>query len=127
MESVEEMKEFENILLNKKEKREQCKTVIKREGGKDIGEHGRRAMRRIITNTLAIKYSWSRQKKTIRFKDLLISKLIVDSMVSAHASTNIKKLEDAIQLWLNHASDREKKRKREKIILHDLKLIWMQT
>ncbi|XP_036140753.1 uncharacterized protein LOC118644928 [Monomorium pharaonis] len=72
-------------------------------------EHVRRIMKRLMTDNLALKYSWSGQKNTIRFKDFLTSKLILESVASVHTSANLKTMEDAIQSWLNHASDRKKK------------------
>jgi len=32
-----------------------------------------------------------------------------ESVASVHTSANLKTMEDAIQSWLNHASDRKKK------------------
>lgn len=49
-------------------------------GGSDPGKFTRAALRYFISNEVALKYSWSGQKNTRKFRDTLISKLIVGKL-----------------------------------------------
>lgn len=55
---------------------------IKMVGGSDPGKFTRAALRYFISNEVALKYSWSGQKNTRKFRDTLISKLIVGKLTS---------------------------------------------
>jgi len=46
-------------------------------GGSDPGKFTRAILRFLMSDELAVQYSWSGQKQTLQFKNTLISKLIV--------------------------------------------------
>lgn len=54
---------------------------IKMIGGSDAGKFTRATLRFLISNQLALQYSWSGQKNTRKFQNTLISQLIVGELI----------------------------------------------
>lgn len=52
-------------------------------GGSDANKFTRATLRFLISDELALQYSWSGQRKTLKFKDTLISQLIVGELISS--------------------------------------------
>lgn len=74
------------------------------------GKFTRATLRFLMSNELAVQYSWSGQRRTIQFKSTLISQLIVET-VSKVKNASRSDIEIFIKKWLQHASDRIKNKK----------------
>jgi len=51
-------------------------------GGSNAGKYTRATLEFLMSNELALDYSWSGQKNTLKFRDTLISKLIVRKLMA---------------------------------------------
>ncbi|KAM0736912.1 hypothetical protein ACS0PU_000005 [Formica fusca] len=108
--TVQEFEQFQENLVTSLEIQKLYIHEIKMVGGSDPGKFTRATLHFLISNELALQYSWSGQKNTRKFRDTLISQLIVET-ISKIKNVPKSDIETIIKKWLQHASDRLKNRK----------------
>ncbi|XP_025264919.1 uncharacterized protein LOC109610045 isoform X2 [Camponotus floridanus] len=108
--TVLELEQFEMHLVKSSEIQKQYIREIQMIGGSDPGKFTRATLRFLMSDKLAVQYSWSGQRRTIQFKSTLISQLIVET-VSKVKNASRSDIEIFIKKWLQHASDRIKNKK----------------
>ncbi|KMQ83236.1 piggybac transposable element-derived protein 4-like isoform x2 protein, partial [Lasius niger] len=75
--TVQEFEQFQENLVTSLELQKLYIREIKMIGGSDPDKFTRAALGYFISNEVALKYSWSGQKNTRKFRETLISQLIV--------------------------------------------------
>ncbi|XP_025160521.1 uncharacterized protein LOC109503823 [Harpegnathos saltator] len=78
-------------------------------GGKDYHDVISYMMKHILTNTLAIQYSWASTKMKDPFKKLRITKCIIDATRTHKNNLTNKEIEDLIARWLILAKQRSER------------------
>lgn len=75
-------------------------------------------MRQIVSNEVAILFSWHGAKKKENFSKLNLCQVILKVIRNAHASVKDEQIYSPIKIWLAHAKermDRKKEKEREKM------------
>ncbi|KYN14587.1 PREDICTED: uncharacterized protein LOC108765755 [Trachymyrmex cornetzi] len=67
-------------------------------------------MRAVISNELAVKYSWYGVKKKQVFSQLEICKVILNVIRKSHTDATDEKISAPIKIWLAHAKERIERR-----------------
>ncbi|XP_024874435.1 uncharacterized protein LOC112459190 [Temnothorax curvispinosus] len=109
LQTVEEFEEFERNLVESLKVQKFYINEIKMIGGSDAGKFTRATLRFLMSNQLAIKYSWSGQRNTLKFQTTRISQLIVET-ISKMKNVPKNDIGIFVKKWLQHASDRIKKK-----------------
>nr|XP_012218125.1 PREDICTED: uncharacterized protein LOC105669643 [Linepithema humile] len=104
LKTVPDFEQFEMNLVESSEIQKQYIREIKMIGGSDPGKFTRAIFLFLMSDELAVQYSWSGQKKTLQLKNTLISQLIVET-VSKVKNACRSDIETFIKKWLQHASD----------------------
>ncbi|XP_050316151.1 uncharacterized protein LOC126750552 isoform X2 [Anthonomus grandis grandis] len=114
---MEKLNTLENVLLNQNEMKKLTK-YLSRVGGSDVSEIVKRLMYKIFTNELGTLFSWDGAKGKLKFKNLRIATVILDT-VRNNPSTKDSTEADVIihvKKWLVRAKERihlENKQKRQ--------------
>ncbi|CAG9824522.1 unnamed protein product [Phaedon cochleariae] len=102
---AEKMKQFEEFLSEKKYFIASIHG-ISRIGGSSPYESARRVFGRLLTNEMAVQYTWLGTKE----KEALVKTKLADVLLKAfekcNASWDVKKAEDAIKKYLRRARER---------------------
>ncbi|KAK5640180.1 hypothetical protein RI129_010991 [Pyrocoelia pectoralis] len=104
--SDEELQLLENLLENE-EVLENAAGELSELGGSCVYDFIKRTLTLILTNDQALKYSWLGRKGKRIFKDLNLSKLLIQSVEKSGLAKTQKDSEIALQSWLRRASDRK--------------------
>ncbi|GAB1867307.1 DUF4806 domain-containing protein [Camponotus japonicus] len=104
--TVQELENFNKLLREDAIARTQYKKIIKNIGGKDVKKHVRQALTLILNDELSCKLSWTGQKKTIKVKDMKFVDIIIETIINSERNCTIFDVQETIQKWLQHASDR---------------------
>nr|XP_033332996.1 uncharacterized protein LOC117224292 [Megalopta genalis]XP_033332997.1 uncharacterized protein LOC117224292 [Megalopta genalis]XP_033332998.1 uncharacterized protein LOC117224292 [Megalopta genalis] len=96
---------FENILNNREEFEDGVQELYKM-GGDNCYQFVKRVLATLITNDLALQYSWMGRKAKKAFNKLNTANLIICAAEKARIAANRKDTEMSIQQWLKRASDR---------------------
>ncbi|XP_078036313.1 uncharacterized protein LOC144469675 [Augochlora pura] len=96
---------FESILNNSEEFENGVQELYKM-GGDNCYQFVKRVLTTLITNDLALQYSWMGRKAKKAFNKLNTANLIICAAAKASIAGNRKDIEMSIQQWLKRASDR---------------------
>ncbi|CAG9817179.1 unnamed protein product [Phaedon cochleariae] len=102
----EEFSMFEEILTNV-ENFNDWVTELAKAGGSDHYNFIKRVLHTLITNDLALKFSWLGRKCKKPFFETNMARLIMCAAEQTNTFIDRKKTETSIQLWLRRAGDRK--------------------
>ncbi|KAK4886188.1 hypothetical protein RN001_002459 [Aquatica leii] len=94
-------------LLNIEDDMQLLVEQISKIGGTNIYNFVKRVLSTLITNEMALKYSWLGRKGKKAFSKLNMAKLVIDAGERVGLVRNRSDAEVAIQTWLKRASDRK--------------------
>ncbi|XP_076642847.1 uncharacterized protein LOC143353354 isoform X2 [Halictus rubicundus] len=97
--------EFENI-LNRNEEFEDGVNELYKMGGDNGYQFVRRVLGTLLTDNLAMEYSWLGRKGKKSFHKLNIANLVIHAAEKAKIAGSRRETESSIQLWLKRAKDR---------------------
>ncbi|XP_076293883.1 uncharacterized protein LOC143215555 [Lasioglossum baleicum] len=104
----EQLAEFQELLDTSDNFYDAVEEVY-RIGGSHCYEFVKRTLATLLTDELALSYSWLGRKGKKPFRNTNIANLIICAAEKAKASESHKQTETAIQLWLKRAVDRMKR------------------
>ncbi|GAB1865731.1 hypothetical protein CAJAP_06810 [Camponotus japonicus] len=73
----------------------------------------RNILRKIITNTLAQDFSWAGRKTKRCFKDLSLTKIIIQAVRTMYGSVTDNEIAESISKWLTQASLRTQRERQQ--------------
>lgn len=97
-----------NTFLENEENFKNAVTELSRVGGLNTYNFVSRTLTLLLTNELAISYSWLGRKGKKVFKTLKVASLIIESATVAIKEVTRQEIEQSIQLWVRRAFDRRK-------------------
>ncbi|XP_076295808.1 uncharacterized protein LOC143216543 [Lasioglossum baleicum] len=101
----EEFSTFENI-LNSGEQFQDGVQELYKIGGENVYQFVKRVLSTLITNNLALTYSWLGRKGKKPFSTLNIANLVICAAEKVRVCATRREAEIAIQMWLKRAADR---------------------
>ena len=104
--SLEDLEELENILKNE-EDFEVGVNELANFGGSNNYNFVKRTLSSLITNDVALLFSWLGRKGKKDFHNLILARLIICAAEKSRMSDGRKETETSIQAWLKRASDRK--------------------
>ena len=104
--SLEDLEEMEDILKNE-EDFEDGVNELANFGGSDNYNFVKRTLSSLITNDVALLFSWLGRKGKRDFHNLTLARLIICAAEKSRMSDGRKETETSIQAWLKRASDRK--------------------
>ncbi|XP_064455168.1 uncharacterized protein LOC135366414 isoform X2 [Ornithodoros turicata] len=107
---VESLLAFDRGLHASSGKREKLLQYIITLGGNNNGDKARRFLCQLMTDAVALQFSWKGAHGKNRFKSLECASIICRAITMTPNSGTIAETEKAIMTWLRHAGDRMKKR-----------------
>ncbi|GAB1867924.1 DUF4806 domain-containing protein [Camponotus japonicus] len=105
------------IKLNNASYRNEMIKQLARLTGQDVKHSCLHLMRQIVSNEVAVLFSWHGAKKKGNFSTLNLCQVILSVIRNAHASVKDEHISNPIKIWLAHAKermDREIEKKRER-------------
>lgn len=102
-----ELTAFEDWLMNDSNYRIVL-SELTRIGGKSLGQNIRRVLYRVLTDEVALMYSWDGAKEKKALKNLRLAKVILDSMKFQYKVANESDIIGVIKYWLVKAKERIK-------------------
>ncbi|XP_067203135.1 uncharacterized protein [Linepithema humile] len=95
--------------LEDKEFLEQMAISMNRIGGRDSHDLTINILKRVISNEVALQYSWAEKLKKMEFKDLLLAKCIIRAVNMADNKVTEKETVNCISKWLVQATLRHER------------------
>ena len=103
---VEEVKELEEILKEKNNFQDAVNEFAKF-GGSDPYEFIKRVLSSILTNDVALMYSWLGRQAKQPFNKLKLAEVVICAAEEGKVAKNRKETEIAMHKWLKRACDRK--------------------
>lgn len=79
-----------------------------------------RLMRVLLSNEVAMNYSWYGAKKKENFSKLEICKIIISVIQKSHADVTDEQISAPIKIWLTHAKERKEREHKKKDIQENI-------
>ncbi|KMQ84781.1 hypothetical protein RF55_17133 [Lasius niger] len=112
-----ELRAVEIKLGNNTSYRNEMIKQLARLTGQDVKHSCLCLMRQIISNEVAVLFSWHGAKKKESFSKLNLCQVILSVIRNAHASVKDEQISSPIKIWLAHAKERmDRKREKEREI-----------
>ncbi|XP_024883877.1 DNA ligase 1-like isoform X2 [Temnothorax curvispinosus] len=105
LENNRELEDFDANLSQSADVRSQFIRDIQLVGGANASKFTRAVLRHVMTDSLAKIYSWSGQRKTLKFSSTVICQLIIKT-ISKQTDATRTSIKEIIKSWLQHATDR---------------------
>ncbi|CAH0550731.1 unnamed protein product [Brassicogethes aeneus] len=111
LKSVDEVKEFEDLLLSHDECPKQYVTCLKRVGGRDLGDCIKNVMNKTFTNNAGQYCSWTGKGGNYKLEGTTILKTIIDSIKQIRTESTDTDIKVKIMNWLQYAGVRHNRQK----------------
>ncbi|XP_077536344.1 uncharacterized protein LOC144148703 isoform X2 [Haemaphysalis longicornis] len=108
---IEEFEKFNQDLSQSINMKAKVMQELSGVGGSNTSTATRRILEALLTQEVAVQYSWLGQKGKKKFASLPVCQLIYKAVKRMISSENNKSIEDIIKTWLRHAGEKLHKRR----------------
>ncbi|CAN8028522.1 unnamed protein product, partial [Ixodes persulcatus] len=106
---LEAFLEFDSSLSSDERKRTLLLHTFTGLGGRSMGSATRNILEVLLSQKVAVNFSWLGQKGKGKFRDLNVADIIYRAVKATVESANKADVETIIKVWLRHAGEKLKK------------------